>query len=348
MPTRKIWDHAIDMKEGFVLGKGKVYLLSREEREEVREFIQEQLRKGYIRPSKSPQTAPVFFMGKKDGKKRMVQDYRYLNEWTIKNNYPLSLISDVVENIGTKKVFTKMDLRWGYNNVQIKERDEWKVAFTTPKESKPTVMFFGLTNLLVTFQAMMNKLLQDLINTGKVVAFIDDVIVGTETEEEHDELVAEVIKRLEENDLYVKPEKCKWKVREVGFLGVVIGLEGIKMEEEKVKGVLDWPTPKCVKDVQKFLELANYYRQFIEGFASIARPLHDMVKKDKKWDWTEKQGEAFRELKKRFTKELVLAVLDLDTKMKMEVDASDYATGGYYLWSVKISYGDQWCSSLSH
>ena len=109
MPTRKIWDHAIDMKEGFVLGKGKVYLLSREEREEVREFIQEQLRKGYIRPSKSPQTAPVFFMGKKDGKKRMVQDYRYLNEWTIKNNYPLSLISDVVENIGTKKVFTKMD-----------------------------------------------------------------------------------------------------------------------------------------------------------------------------------------------------------------------------------------------
>jgi len=111
MPTRKIWDHVINMKEGFVPRKGKVYPLSREEREEVHEFIQEQLRKEYIRLSKSPQTAPVFFVEKKDGKKRMVQDYRYLNEWTIKNNYPLPLISDVVENIGTKKVFTKMDLR---------------------------------------------------------------------------------------------------------------------------------------------------------------------------------------------------------------------------------------------
>jgi len=117
MPTRKLWDHAINMKEGFVLRKGKMYPLSREEREEVREFIQEQLRKGYIRLSKSPQTAPVFFVGKKNGKKRMVQVYRYLNEWTIKNNYPLPLISNVLENIGTKKVFTKMDLRWGYNNV---------------------------------------------------------------------------------------------------------------------------------------------------------------------------------------------------------------------------------------
>jgi len=184
------------------------------------------------------------------------------------------LISDIVENIGTKKIFTKMDLRWGYNNVRIKERDEWKVAFTIPEGSfKPTVMFFELTNSPVTFQAMMNKLLRDLINMGKVAAFIDDVIVGTEMEEGHNEIVVEIIKRLEENDLDVKLEKCKWKIREVEFLGVVIGQEGIKIEEEKVKGVLDWPTPKCVKDVQKFLGLANYYCQFIEGFASIARPL---------------------------------------------------------------------------
>ena len=182
----------------------------REEREEVREFVKEQLRKGYIQLSKSPQIALVFFVGKKDGKKRMVQDYRYLNEWTIKNNYPLPLISDVLENIGTKKIFTKMDLRWGYSNVRIKEGDEWKAAFTTPEGSfEPTVMFFRLTNLPATFQAMMNKLLRDLINSGKVAAFIDDVIVGTEMEEGHDELVVEIIKRLEENDLYVKPEKCK-------------------------------------------------------------------------------------------------------------------------------------------
>jgi len=130
-------------------------------------------------------------------------------------------------------------------------------------------MFFGLTNSPATFQAMINELLRDLINIGKVVVFIDNVIVGTEDEEGHNELVVKVIRRLEENNLYVNPEKCKWKVKKVGFLGVIIRPERIKMEEEKVKGVLDWPTPRCVKDVQKFLELVNYYHQLIEGFASI-------------------------------------------------------------------------------
>ena len=260
MPTRKVWDHAIKMKKGFVLRKGKVYLLSRGKKEEVRKFIEEQLRKGYIRPSKLLQIALVFFVGKMNGKKRMVQDYRYLNKWTIKNNYFLPLISDMLENIGTKKVFKKMDLRWGYNNVRIKEGDEWKVAFTTPEGSfELIVMFFGLTNLPAMFQTIMNELLRDLINTGKVAAFIDDVIVGMEMENRHNEIVAEVIKRLEESDLYVKLEKCKWKVWEVGFLGVVIGPEGIKIEKEKVQGVLEWPIPKCIKDVQKFLGLANYY-----------------------------------------------------------------------------------------
>ena len=124
--------------------------------------------------------------------------------------------------------------------MRIRKGDEWKVAFTTPEGScEPTVMFFGLTNLPATFQVMMNELLQDLINTGKMAAFIDNMIVGTETEEGYDEIVAEVIRRLEENDLYAKLEKCKWKIREVEFLGVVIGLEEIKIEEEKVKGILE-------------------------------------------------------------------------------------------------------------
>ena len=215
----------------------------------------------------------------------MVQDYWYLNEWTIKNNYSLPLILDILKNIGMKKVFTKMDLRWGYNNVRIKEGDKWKVVFTTPEGSfEPTVMFFGLTNLPATFQVMINELLQNLINTEKVAAFIDNVIIGMETEEGHNELVAEVIRRMEENDLYIKSEKCKWKVRKVEFLGVVIRPEGIKMEKEKVKGVLEWLISKCVKDVQKFLELVNYYHQFIQDFVFITRPLHDMVKKDRKWE----------------------------------------------------------------
>ena len=133
---------------------------------------------------------------------------------------------------------------------------------------------------------------------------------------------------MEENDLYVKLEKCKWKVREVEFLGIVIRPNGIKMEEEKVKGILEWPTLKCVKDVQKFLELANYYHQFIERFALIARPLHDLAKKDQKWNWMERQEKVFRELKEQFIKEPVLTVLDLDKRIRIEVDVLDYATDG--------------------
>ena len=144
--------------------------------------------------------------------------------------------------------------------MRIKEGDKWKAAFTTPEGSfEPTIIFFGLTSSLASFQTMINELLRNLINIEKVVTFIDDVIVETKDKEGHDEMVAKVIKRLEENNLYIKPEKYKWKVRKVEFLGIVIRSEGIKMEADKVKGILDWPTLKCIKDVQKFLELAIYY-----------------------------------------------------------------------------------------
>ena len=209
MPIRKVWDHAIDLREGFVPKKEKIYLLSRVEREKVQEFVKDQLRKGYIRLLKSPQTSLVFFVPKKDKKKRVVQDYRYLNSWTIKNNYLLPLILDLIDSIGKKKVFTKIDLQWKYNNVRIKEGDEWKAAFSTPEGSfEPMVMFFGLTNSPATFQAMMNDLLRDLVVEEKVAVFIDDVMVATETEKGHDEIVEKVLRRLEKNDLFVKPEKC--------------------------------------------------------------------------------------------------------------------------------------------
>jgi len=230
--------------------------------------VDDQLKKRYIRPSKSPQTSPVFFVGKKDGKKRMVMDYYSLNKQTVKNNYPLPLITDLIDNMGSKKVFTKMDLQWSFNSIRIKEGNEWKGAFTTHVRSfEPTVMFFGMTNSPATFQAMMNKILRDMINEGKVAAFVDNVLVGTEMEEGHDKIVEEVLRRLEENDLYVKPEKCVWKVRKIGFLGVVIGPSGIEIEKEKVDGVLSWPEPRNVKDIRKFLGLTNYYRRFIKNFA---------------------------------------------------------------------------------
>jgi len=189
----------------------------------------------------------------------------------MKNNYPLPLIIELINNMGSKKVFMKMDLRWGFNNVRIKKGNEWKGAFTMHISSfEPTVMFFGMTNSLATFQAMMNEILRDLINKGKVTAFIDNVLVGTETEEGYNEIVEEILKRLEENNLYIKPEKCVWKVKKIGFLGVVIGSDGIEMEKKKVDEMLSWPGPKNIKDVRKFLGLANYYRRFIKDFAQVA------------------------------------------------------------------------------
>ena len=146
-----------------------------------------------------------------------------------------------------KKVFTKLDLCWEYNNVWIKEGDEWKVVFTTLEGSfEPTVMFFILTNSPVTFQTMMNEILWNLINTKEVASFMDDVIVGTDKKEGYNKVVEEVVRRLVKNDLYIKLEKYKWKVKKVGFLGVVIRLEEIKMEEKKVKEVLDQLTLKGV------------------------------------------------------------------------------------------------------
>ena len=158
---------------------------------------------------------------------------------------------------------------------------------------------------------MINKILWNLINTGEVISFIDDVIVGTEEEEGYDKVVEEVVKRLAENNLYMKLEKSKQKVREIGFLEVVIRLEEIKIEKEKIKRVLDWPIPKEVKNIQKFLGLINYYQQFIQDFTAIAKPLHNLVKKNQKWYWIEKQEKVFKELKEKFTKELVYWYTDV-------------------------------------
>ena len=158
MPTKKVQDHTIDLKETFKPRKGRIYPLSKNKREEVQNFVEDQLRKGYIRPLKSPQTSPVFFIGKKDRSKRIVMNYYNLNDQTVKNNYLLLLITDLIDNMGNKKVFTKIDLRWGFNNVRIKEEDKQKGVFTIHVGSfKLTVMFFGITNSPATFQAMMKE-----------------------------------------------------------------------------------------------------------------------------------------------------------------------------------------------
>ena len=216
--------------------------------------------------------------------------------------------------------------------MRIKEGDEWKAAFTMHIRSyELTVMYFGLTNSPATFQTMMNDLFRDMVNQGNTAMFIDNIIIATDTEEGHDEIVEEMLKRLEENNLFVKPEKCRWKVKEVEFLGVVIGPGGVRMQKDKVDGILNWPTPRSTRNVQKFMGLANYYRQFIQDFSMVAKPLNMLVGKDRKWEWGVEQQKAFEELKRRFTTEPVLAVPDRDQEMKVEADASDYAMGGTLL-----------------
>jgi len=172
------------------------------------------------------------------------------------------------------------------------------------------VMFFGLTNSPAMFQVMINDLLRDLVVEEKVVVFIDNVMITMETEEGHDEIVEKVLKKLEENDLFVKPEKYVWKVREAGFLGVIIGEDRVRMEKEKVQGVIEWPVPRSTKNMQKFLGLANYYRQFVKDFARIAKLLHEMTRKETKWSWGERQQRVFEKLKERFTTEIILVTLD--------------------------------------
>ena len=256
----KPWDHTIDLKDMFNLKKGHIIPLLPAEQEEVTVFLDNQLKKGYICPSKSPQMSLVFFTPKKDGKKQMVQDYCYLNEHMVKHNYLLPLITQLVDKLQGAKLFTKMDLRWGYNNVCIKENDEWKAAFTCFCGSfKPLIMYFGLCNSPTTFQVMMNEIFADMDDV--VVVYINDLMIFTKTENQakHDKIVLKVLRRLEENDLFVKPEKCMFHATEVDFLSIIVGHDGIKMDQEKVKAILEWQEPKTVKGIRSFLGLANFY-----------------------------------------------------------------------------------------
>src|ERR1700674_337212 len=177
-----------------------------------------------------------------------------------------------------------MDLQWGYNNLRIKEGDEWKAAFTTNRGSfEHTVMFFGLTNSPTSFQTMMNTILKDLIDQGHVIVYMDDILIFTKDLEEHRRIINEVLKRLKENDVFLKPQKCFFEQKEVKFLGLIISEEGIQMDSKKVKGVQNWPCTKKVKEIQAFLGFANFYRRFVKDFATIATPLNHLTHNDQEW-----------------------------------------------------------------
>jgi len=247
-PEPRTWDHKIEMKDTFVPKSFKTYNLTPEEQTELDKFLKDNLEKGYIRPSQSPMASPFFFVGKKDGKLRPCQDYRYLNEHTIKNAYPLPLISELLDKLKGARRFTKLDVRWGYNNVRIRDGDQWKAAFKTNKGLfEPTVMFFGMCNSPATFQSMMDAIFSDMIDGSIVIIYMDDIFIFAPDELTLTENTKRVLTRLRENDLFLKPAKCEFNKTKVEYLGMVIEEGKISMDTGKLKGIRDWPTPTTIK-----------------------------------------------------------------------------------------------------
>ena len=260
-PESRPWDHKIEMKTGFEPKSFKTYNLTPEEQTELDKFLKENLDKGYIKPSESPMASPFFFVKKKDGKLRPYQDYRYLNDWTVKNAYPLPLISEIMDKIKGAKYFTKFDVRWGYNNIRIRKEDQWKAAFKTNRGLfEPTVMFFGMCNSLATFQAMMDSIFTDMIEGCIVIVYMDDILIFAKTQEELEQYTKMVLQRLQENNLYLKPKKCEFNKMTMGYLGLIIKEGQLSMDPVKLKGISDWPVPTTVKQVRAFSGFVNFYQ----------------------------------------------------------------------------------------
>ena len=245
--------------------------------------------------------SPFFFVKKKCGGLRPVQDYRRLNEMTIKNRYPLPLISEIMDKLKGAKYFTKLDVRWGFENIRMKEGDEWKAAFITNRGLyEPTVMFFGLTNFPATFQNMLNDIFRDLILTGHVIIYMDDILIFTDDLATHQLITRQVLSVLQNNNLFLKPEKCSFEALEVEYLGVIVSQGSIKMDPKKVEALRDWPTPRCKKHVQQFLGFVNFYRRFIRDFAKNAQPLNRLCG-SQPWSWTTVENDAFLSLRSSAT-----------------------------------------------
>jgi len=328
LPQHRPYDCKIELKEGATVPWGPIYPLSEVELQTLREWLKEMEKTGKIKRSTSPAGSPILFIPKPNGRGlRLCVDYRGLNAITIPNRYPLPLMQELQDRVQGTQWFTKMDLKNGFNLIQIQKGDEWKTAFQTCYGLYEfQIMPFGLTNAPSTFQDMMNHVLSDVLDVG-VLAYMDDILVYAKMEEEHDRLVRKVLERLQHNGLAISPEKCVWKAEEVEFLGYVIGRNGIRMSQDKVEAILSWQQPTSLTETQSFLDFANFYRRFIQDYSKVARPLTELTKRTDKWSWNPEAETAFQELKTRFIQAPILAHFDPTKPVILETDASDFAIG---------------------
>jgi hypothetical protein len=229
-PPSREWDHSIDLQPGAPDALDcKVYPMTRDEDTALEKFLDEMVAKGYIRPSKSPYTSPFFFVKKKDGKLRPVQDYRWLNSHMVRTQYPLPLIAQLISDLSGTHIFSKVDIRQGYNNIWIKKGDEWKATFKTKfRHWEPLVMFFGLTNSPSTFQEMMNVIYKEVIERhatrGTIIRiYMDDIAIATTgTLQDHIDAECDVLCVAEQHNLYFKLSKCTFHTSSIDYLGVIV------------------------------------------------------------------------------------------------------------------------------
>src|SRR5947209_7012407 len=285
-----------------------VYSLSEIELAALREYLEMMLELGKIRPSMSSAGAPILFIPKPNGRGlRLCVDYRGLNKITMKNRYPLPLMDELRDRVHGSTIFTKIDLKHGYNLVRIKEGDEWKTAFRTRYgHYEFMVMPFGLTNAPATFQAMMNDILREFLDQG-VIVYIDDILIYSRDEQEYYALVEKVLQKLMDHNLAVGIDKCAFGVRELEFLGYVLSPESVSMADDTVRTIQEWATPQSVKDVQVFMGFANFYRRFIRNFSGICKPITDLLRGDpRNFVWSKAAETAFQFLKACFTTQPIL------------------------------------------
>ena len=297
------------------------------ELKELKTQLQELVDRGFIRPSISPWGAPVLFMKKKDDNWRLCIDYRQLNKVTIRNKYPLPRIDDLFDQLQGAKVFSKIDLRSGYHQLRIRESDIPKTAFRTRYgHYEFLVMSFGLTNAPAAFMDLMNRVFRPYLDRFFIV-FIDDILVYSRGELEHERHLGLVLQTLRQYQLYAKFSKCGFWLSRVGFLGHVVSTDGIYVDPQKVGAVENWEQPTTVTEVRSFLGLARYYRRFIEGFSKIAGPLHCLTRKGVKFEWTDRCEESFQTLKEKLMSAPVLTLPEGNEGFEVYSDASHQGLG---------------------